>query len=257
MLNHRNSSVFFCAILGFLLGLNYFIPFSKWLYVAPIVAFSLLVFYGTVTVGSNYYLPVLCQGPFNQKEIAITFDDGPVEKNTDQILDILKQNNLHATFFCIGKNMAATPDIVKRIVQEGHTLGNHSYSHHFFFDMYSTKKMKHELGETNNLVEKLVNKKMKLFRPPYGVINPNLTRAIRALDFSPVGWSVRSMDTVTKDPEVLLKKISDKIQPGAVFLFHDTASATIASLQKFINIVTEKGFRVVPLENLLNVKAYA
>lgn len=96
-----------------------------------------------------------------------------------------------------------------------------------------------------------------LFRPPYGVTNPNLKKAIINGNYKPVGWSVRSMDTVIKDEKKLLSKINNALRPGAVFLFHDTSKTTLNVLPEFIKEVKSQGYHIIPLDKLLLLKPYA
>ena len=105
--------------------------------------------------------------------------------------------------------------------------------------------------------ERVTGLKPKLFRPPYGVTNPNVKKAIINGSYTPVGWSVRSMDTVMKDEKKLLAKINGGIQPGAVFLFHDTGKITLNILPYFIQEVKKRGYNIVPLDKLLDLQAYA
>ena len=114
-----------------------------------------------------------------------------------------------------------------------------------------------ELELTDRMVREETGVQPKLFRPPYGVINPNLKKAIEKGDYIPIGWSVRSLDTKIKDEEKLLKKINSLLKPGAVFLFHDTSATTLAILPSFIQQVKENGYKIVRLDKLLNVQAYA
>jgi peptidoglycan/xylan/chitin deacetylase (PgdA/CDA1 family) len=96
-----------------------------------------------------------------------------------------------------------------------------------------------------------------LFRPPYGVTNPNLKKAIVEGNYIPVGWSMRSMDTVIKDEKKLFNKVISKIKPGAVFLFHDTSNATVAILPAIIKHIHENGYEIIRLDKMLNLQAYA
>lgn len=123
--------------------------------------------------------------------------------------------------------------------------------------MYTAKKMQEDLQQMDLEMEKVTGLKPKLFRPPYGVTNPNLVKAIKNGGYTPVGWSVRSMDTVIKDEKKLLGKISSGIKPGAVFLFHDTSITTAAVLPKFIQEVKNKGYHIIPLDKLLALQPYA
>lgn len=97
----------------------------------------------------------------------------------------------------------------------------------------------------------------KLFRPPYGVTNPNLKKAIIRGGYVPVGWSVRSMDTVIKNEKKLFDKISKSLKPGAIFLFHDTSKTTLAVLPAFINWVKQNGYEIVRIDKMLQLKPYA
>ena len=97
----------------------------------------------------------------------------------------------------------------------------------------------------------------RLFRPPYGVTNPNLKKAIINGRYTPIGWNIRSLDTVIRDEQKLLKKINEAIKPGAIILFHDTSRTTLAILPAFIRQVKERGYEIVRLDKMLNLQAYA
>src|SRR5690606_17833233 len=109
------------------------------------------------------------------------FDDGPHPDFTPQILKLLRQHNAKATFFCIGKKVAQHPEIVKGIIAEGHIIGNHTYSHTKAFGFLSTKKVTDELQTTEETIERLTGLKTKLYRPAFGVTNPNISTAVKLL----------------------------------------------------------------------------
>ncbi|MFZ1369022.1 MAG: polysaccharide deacetylase family protein [Ferruginibacter sp.] len=220
------------------------------------IAYSLIVFWGCYDVGSNFFITIVCKAKTANKEIAISFDDGPATLFTPGILQVLKNEHVKATFFCIGSRIAGNEAILKQVHADGHIIGNHSYSHHFWFDLYSAKKMQDDLALMDSEMEKVTGLKPKLFRPPYGVTNPNVKKAIITGGYIPVGWSVRSMDTVIKDEKKLLNRINAGIQPGAVFLFHDTCNITLKVLPEFIQEVKKRGYQVVPLDKLLDLQAY-
>ena len=257
MLNFRNTNILFIALLLAVIGYDviYAVPFL--VYVFLILAYSIVLFYGCYYIGSNFFIRVICSAKTNEKEIAISFDDGPASRYTEQILQVLEENNVRAAFFCIGHRIPGNEKIVERLHREGHLIGNHSYSHHFWFDLFSSKKMLADLKMMDAVMEKAIGLRPKLFRPPYGVTNPNLSKAIIQGNYIPVGWSVRSMDTVISDEKTLLDKISRSLKPGAVFLFHDTIETTLAILPAFIKHATQKGFRIVRLDKMLNLQAYA
>lgn len=257
MLNFRNTNIFFIVLLAILIGVHVKYGLPLYVYLLVLLIYSLIVFYGCYYVGSNFFIKILCSAKTNQKEIAISFDDGPVTNYTPGILQLLKQANIKATFFCIGNRIAGNETILNQIKEDGHIIGNHSYSHHFWFDMFSSKKMLDDLRLMDTELKKVIGLQPILFRPPYGVTNPNLKKAIIAGNYTPVGWSVRSMDTVIKDEKKLLDKISSSLKPGAVFLFHDTSATTLKVLPAFIKEVKNRGYHIVPLDKLLHLTPYA
>lgn len=257
MLNFRNTNIFFIALLAILIGVHVKYGLPVYIYPLLFVVYSLIVFFGCYYVGSNFFIKIVCKADTDKKEIAISFDDGPAENYTKEILAILKTEQVKATFFCIGNRITGNENILKQIDAAGHIIGNHSFSHHFWFDMYSVKKMQEDLKQMDIEMERATGLRPKLFRPPYGVTNPNLAKAIKNGGYTPVGWSVRSMDTVIKDEKKLLSKINDGIKPGAVFLFHDTGLTTLKVLPEFIQEVKKRGYHIVPLVKMLDLQAYA
>lgn len=256
MLNFRNTNIFFSILLVGLIGIHmkYGLPFYS--YFLLLIIYFLVVFYGCYYIGSNFFIKIICSANTDQKEIAISFDDGPASNYTTEILQLLKQDNIKATFFCIGNRIAGNEDILKKIKEDGHIIGNHSYSHHFWFDIFSSEKMLNDLQKMDQETEKVTGIVPKLFRPPYGVTNPNLKKAIIKGNYIPVGWSVRSMDTVIRNEKKLLDKINRSLKPGAVFLFHDTSKTTVNILPEFIREVKKKGYNIIPLDKLLHLVPY-
>ncbi len=257
MLNFRNTNILFSILLIALIGVHIKLGLPVYVYILLFIVYSLIVFYGCYNVGSNFFIKIVCSATTDKKEIAISFDDGPATNYTPEILKLLKQENIKATFFCIGNRITGNENILKQIKEEGHIIGNHSYSHHFWFDMYSSKKMLNDLKMMDDEMERATGLRPKLFRPPYGVTNPNLKKAIIKGGYTPVGWSVRSLDTVIKDEKKLLNKIMDSLKPGAVFLFHDTQKVTLNVLPEFIQEVKNRGYQIVPLDKLLHLTPYA
>ena len=257
MLNFRNINILFFTLL--LISLVVKIVDSVPLYFFFILAgvYSMLLFYGIYYVGSNYFIRVFCSVKTDKKIIALSFDDGPINENTLKILQILKDVNAKAAFFCIGKRIIENKAILKRVYEEGHLIGNHTFTHHFWFDMFSSKKMLSDMRMMDATMNSVIGKTPKLFRPPYGVTNPNLKRAIIRGKYIPVGWSVRSMDTVIKDENKLLNKMISKIQPGAVFLFHDSSDVTLAMLPSLLTRIQMNGYEIIRLDKMLNLQPYA
>jgi peptidoglycan/xylan/chitin deacetylase (PgdA/CDA1 family) len=140
--------------------------------------------------------------------------------------------------------------------QEGHIIGGHSFSHLFFFDLLSARKMKEELGLTRDMILQVTGRKTRLFRPPYGVTNPALARAVRNLGLQSIGWSLKSRDTVIDDSDILLNRLKKKVKPGDVILFHDTQEMVPGILARFIPYLREKGFKIIRPDLLVKIQTY-
>jgi len=257
MLNNRNANIGFIAILIMLLIANIWNSVPLFIYTLLIFLYSLVLFYGCYHIGSNFFLNMNCYAKTSEKIIAISFDDGPVQGCTQQVLEILGNYGVKATFFCIGKRIEGNEELFRQIHEDGHVIGNHSHSHHLWFDFFSTKKVLADLQLMDSEMKDVIGLQPKLFRPPYGVMNPNIKKAIIKGGYIPVGWNVRSMDTVVRDEKKLYDKMVGSIKPGAVFLFHDTGINTLKVLPGFIDAVIAKGFKIVALDKMLNLQPYA
>ena len=257
MLRFNIITVIFIVLLLALFGIHFFYGFPYYLYVILVALYAFALVYGSYNVRSNFYVKTISSAKTPQKQIAISFDDGPAKDFTPQILQILKEHEVKAAFFCIGKRIAENEQLLKQVHEEGHIIGNHSYSHDLWFDLFSSKKMNEDLQMMNAVTEKAIGKKPKLFRPPYGVTNPNLKKAIQQGRFVTIGWNIRSMDTVIKDAPKLLIKVTASLKPGAVVLFHDTSKSTLDILSTFIKQARENGYEIVRLDKLLNLEPYA
>jgi peptidoglycan/xylan/chitin deacetylase (PgdA/CDA1 family) len=172
------------------------------------------------------------------------------------ILDVLKAHNVKATFFIVGSKAESNPEIIKRIDKEGHLIGSHSYTHHFFFDFLSLRRMENELIKTDNIIYSIIGKRMKLFRPPYGVTNPPLSKAIMNLQYQSIGWSLKSDDTVNKDETKLLRNLSSKVRNGDIILFHDNKPWNVRTLDSWIRYLKDNRFAIKRLDEFLSLHAY-
>lgn len=255
MLNYQKTNFFLLAILLVLLAINFFVPVQWWWFLLVFGIRFVILFIGSFFISSNFHVKVYCSNPLeNKKIIALTFDDGPNE-NTLLILDILKKKNVKATFFCIGKNIEKHPEILKQIMEEGHIVGNHSYSHSSFFDFYRKNRVIEEIRKTDALVESISGKKVQLFRPPYGVTNPSIRRALEVTKHKVIGWNIRSLDGILKDEKIIFARIKKRIAPGGIVLLHDTYH-TSSILERLMLYLEENEYKVVSIEALLNIKAY-
>lgn len=256
MLKHTITAIFFISILLLLTFLSLFIVVEIKYFIYVGLLWFLIVLVGSTIIFSNYHVKTYCSNPLEkQNVISITFDDGPHEM-TLLVLDVLKQHHVKATFFCIGKNIERHPEIFKKIIGEGHLIGNHSYSHASFFDFYRKNQVIAEIQKTDALIESVLGKKTTLFRPPYGVTNPSIRRALSITKHKTIGWSIRSLDGIVKNKKFIYNRIISRIAPGEIVLLHDTTLNSVNVLEQLLLFLEKNNYKVVTLEQLLNIKAY-
>lgn len=188
-----------------------------------------------------------------KKEIAFTFDDGPDPIITPLILDILKENSIKATFFCLGFKAQKYPEIVKRIRDEGHILGNHGFSHTKLHNK-SKDFIKMEIDRAEDILNPLTEVNgVKLFRSPHGFKNFTLINVLKKKNYLLVGWSRGIWDSDGSDANVLLKRAMNYLTDGVIFLFHDgryiegTGKNTVDFLKAFIPLVKEAGYKITDI----------
>lgn len=241
-----------CAI-----GLLYVIQDISLLWLLlPGAIYLLSLIYGSATIQANFFIPAYCATNTEEKFIALTFDDGPNPEFTPQILSVLADYNAQATFFVIGKNISGNENILQAIVSADHSIGNHSYTHSNFIDLKNANSLKTELSMTTDSVFKVIGKHMKLFRPPFGVITPHLANVVKELNYTVIGWSIRSYDTTNNSVESISKRVQTQIKPGAIILFHDTSAKTIQTLKQTLDFAKNNDYKVVSVEQLLKIDAY-
>ena len=188
-----------------------------------------------------------------QKRIAITFDDGPHPRYTPQILDILARYDAKATFFSVGMNAEAYPKLVRRILSEGHELGNHTYNH------YHTPKMDGEVLRRDILacseaLQKISGSEPRLFRPPEGVCTEEIKALCRERGYTIVMWSIDTRDWAHTSVADIVKNVQKNATDGAIILMHDFTgknSPTPAALRQILPILQESGFEFVTVSELL------
>ncbi|MDP1620760.1 MAG: polysaccharide deacetylase family protein [Bacteroidales bacterium] len=206
---------------------------------------------------TNFYHPVLCSSKTDENSVSITFDDGPDPVKTPLILKALKKHGASAAFFCIGKNIAGNEHLLKQMSEEGHLIGNHSFSHSNLFDLFSVKRMRQELVKTDSLISKITGKSPLFFRPPFGVINPLVSITLKKFPMQVICWNIRSLDTLKLDPVKTKNKILRQLQPGAIILLHDHTEFTEHHLDGLLSEIRDAGYNIILLDKLLKLPAYA
>ena len=257
MLTFRNTNIVFGALIGILLLIDVWFNIPWHLYLGAAMLYGVVLFYGSYNVSSNFFMKVVCSGDTKDRVIAISFDDGPVPKYTPEVLKVLKEQNVPAAFFCIGKRVEENEVLFRQLYHEGHLIGNHSYFHAPLFDLLPFGSMLKDVQQADAAIRNAVGVEPKLFRPPYGVTTPAMNKVMRLGQYVAVGWNVRSLDTTARDETKLLKKLVALLRPGAIILLHDTQRITASVLPHFIRAARNEGYEFVRLDKLLNVRSYA
>lgn len=212
--------------------------------------------YGSFYIGSQFYLKAVCRIKTKDKKLALTFDDGPDKETTPLILDILKEYNVKAAFFIIGKKAEENTELIRRIIEEGHIIANHGFSHSNWFGFWKARKVKEDILMTYKFMEISFGIKMLYFRPPFGVTNPSIKKALKDSKYTVIGWSLRSLDTVFKDGKKLLNRLRRKLRPGSIILFHDDRLITAEFLRDFLSYAINNHYIIVPLDQITGTNAY-
>ena len=226
-----------------------------WFWIIGLLLYLSSLALGSFAIGLNFYLQNINKLPSNQNQIAVTFDDGPTPLTLD-VLKILAKWNARATFFCIGSAIETYPEILVKIHEEGHLIGNHTYSHKNWFPVLRIDDMISDVNKTTDLIQNLIHQRPILFRPPFGVTNPRIAKAVKNLGLKSIGWNKRSLDTVSKNNSAILKRVTKNLTSGDIILFHDNLPQAAENLDLFLAVATEKGFKCERLDNILNINAY-
>ena len=202
----------------------------------------------------NYFSTAIHSG--NQEGISLTFDDGPNPKFTEKFLDLLKKYDVKATFFIVGKNIEGNEAILKRIVNEGHIIGNHSYKHVGWYNTLSSSKILADIELCNKLIKDVTTKDLIFFRAPFGLTSPNIAKALNKSDHISIGWDFRTFDTMSKDEDQLFNKMKKNAKSSSIMLLHDNNDITYNALEKFLSYCKENGIKIVSLDEMIGIKPY-
>lgn len=254
-MRHNVATLVFVSALLSLALFNLFFPVPHVFFWMIVVTWLAIVVWGSSRISSQYHLKSKYSGKTDEKIVALSFDDGPGEF-THQVLALLETHGVSATFFCIGQQLKKYPDLARQIVNSGHDIGNHSYSHSRWFDFFSTPKVVAELRSTDTLIHAQTGKKPRWFRPPYGVTSPSIARAVAKTRHEVIGWNIRSNDGVSTNEDYIFNRVIKGLKPGGIILMHDTRESSVRVLERILVTLPLLNYRVVPLAQLLNTEAY-
>ena len=181
--------------------------------------------------------------------VALTFDDGPSRKYTPELLDGLKEKGIHATFFLMGKNIEGNEELVKRIQEEGHLIGNHTYNH-VQLNKISSALAKQEIEKTSNEIYKITGEYPTYLRPPFGAWRKDLEFSVTMF---PVFWDVDTLDWESKNVTSVLHIVENNVEDGSIILMHDGYETSVEAALKVVDMLTEKGYEFVTVDELMVV----
>jgi len=223
---------------------------SIWWLILCLVFGFIVVIIASLNMGWHVFIKCFTHKKTTKKIISLTFDDGPHPEFTPKVLALLKQYEAKATFFCIGKHIEKYPELTKAIVNEGHVIGNHSYSHSNTIGFSNTKSWLEEIERTDQLIEKATGFKTNLFRPPFGVTTPHLASALKTTDHSCIGWNNRSFDTFIASPKTISTRVLKQVTPGGIILLHDKQANCIPVLEHLLQVLQSEHYKMLTINDL-------
>lgn len=243
---------------------------------AIVLSITVFMVWASASIRSGVYVRVFCREKTDRKVVYLTFDDGPHPPETERVLDVLRERGARATFFLIGSKVSGNEAVLRRMLEEGHALGLHTYSHAGTFPLLSFDKMLADVNDGKHAVESVAGKKISLFRPPFGVTNPTISKVVRTLGLQTVGWDVRSFDTMfckssehsckssehsckqsgysCKQSEhsckqsghdwyvPVVERIMKQVRPGSVILLHDRLDGAGSLLALLLDSLAASGY---------------
>lgn len=228
---------------------------------------KLLFILCAVIIAANSGMDVWAEVPYYSREcvfsshineenkIALTFDDGPHPVYTPLILDILKEYGVQATFFVIGENAERYPDLIRRILAEGHEIGNHTYLHKNLKE-HTMDCVCHEIVQTEETILRISEQRTKILRPPGGLYDTHVCDAAEILDYDIILWTLDTLDWKHPTPDEIVKNISTNIKSGDIILCHDfiggAPSPTPEAMRKVIPLLLDKGYCFVSVSSLIH-----
>jgi peptidoglycan/xylan/chitin deacetylase (PgdA/CDA1 family) len=213
---------------------------------------------GVSVLKLNFFVEASCRGDSTARRVALTFDDGPDPVATRNLLEVLRHHQIKAAFFPIGTKTRDYSEVIKQIDQEGHILGNHTFRHSRWTNFLFSSGLDREMSMAQEAIRASVGKVPAYFRPPMGLTNPHLKRALKKHGLSVVGWDVRPFDT-TASTEKVIKRVLKKMRNGSIIALHDagrTAADLVHLTEELVTKIKEQNYSFSDVEKLTGIKAY-
>jgi len=195
------------------------------------------------------YPTILRNGYSGKPWLAITFDDGPHHWETRQLLDLLNELNVRATFFLVGKEVLRYPDIIERMTKEGHSIGNHGFRH-WNLPRLSREQIFLEWISCSECISNITGQPVRFCRPPGGNYSADVLLSAKEAGLQTILWSVNSYDSGEADPEKIMSNVINRMRPGSIILFHDGFEATMKALPVIVSKAREKGMFFVTIDQM-------
>lgn len=190
---------------------------------------------------------VLFPGALEKPKVALTFDDGPSRRYTPLLLDELKKREVRASFFLIGKNIEGNEKLVRRMEEEGHLIGSHTYSH-IRLDLISREEAREEILKAGNVIYQAAGVYPSYIRPPFGAWRKDLELSVRML---PAFWDIDTLDWKIQDADAVVRKVEGQVKDGSIILMHDGYASSVEAAARIVDLLKGKGYEFVTVEELL------
>ena len=194
-------------------------------------------------------LPIYCVEK-DYKVASLSFDAAWGNEDTQQLIDILGKYNVKVTFFVVGDWVEKYPESVKALHEAGHEIMNHS-DDHAHFNSLSTDEIIADINACNDKIEEVTGVRPTLFRPPYGEYDDHVIAAVRSMGIEPIQWDVDSLDWKELSAAEITRRVTDKVQPGSIVLFHNAALHTPEALPQIVEALIQEGYELVPISELI------
>lgn len=210
---------------------------------------------------SQYPNDVILAGPTNRRAVAFTFDDGPDDVWTPQILAVLTQLGIKGTFLCVGARVAQNPQVVQEMVKAGHVVGNHSWDHPNFTKI-SISEVRSQIERTADEIARVTSVRPRFFRPPYGALNEAVIEEVIRLQYKILFWNVDSLDWSGITAQQVEANVLAHVGPGSIILMHsaggrgESLEDTVRALPKVVSTLRNEGYSFFTVPELLGIPAY-
>lgn len=214
-----------------------------------------------VAPSAQFLVPSVCALPPGAERIAFTFDDGPDPVTTPRILALLAEHGARATFFVVGSRAEAHPELVERIVHEGHAVGSHTFTHSHAFHFGSPARQREDVQRGIDVVTRITGSAPRLFRPPQGLRTPLLRDALAGMkELVCVTWTERGLDAMGRPASKIVTRLAPEVRAGAILTLHDGAglggsrdrSPTVDALAELLPLARERGLACVSLAEVVS-----